>query len=357
MQFANSYEKRTMPDRAEENKKIRISRSLLVTLLGGAFALGIFIGAGMGVFTPLQAGKGEPFSESREGEFKYLRASVEAKGPDARRTYRELKPFRYKVNSLIDEKLKKGEATAISFYFRDLVNGNRFGIRENDKFSPKSLLKLPLMMAYFKWAEANPMVLRKTLTCTGAENQAEQRLTKPVEELQPGKHYTVNDLIFRMIAYDDTAAYSLLYANLPAGKLDKIFKDLNVEYDPHKEEDSLSLSAFAAFYRVLFNASYLSEEMSEKALRYLARSTFRDGMASGIPQNIEIASKHGERTIMDPAGGEEQEIYQLHEFGIVYHANRPFLIGVLARGEDFGDLKKVIRDITRLVYEEVDQQS
>jgi beta-lactamase class A len=216
------------------------------------------------------------------------------------------------------------------------------------------------MMAYFKWAETNPLVLRKTLTYKGTENQAEeQKHIKPLAELQPGKRYTVNDLIFRMIAYDDTSAYSLLSANLPPGRLDRIFKDLNVEYDPHKdkEEDSLSLSAFAGLYRVLYNASYLNEEMSEKALRYLSKSTFRDGMASGIPQNIELAGKHGERTEAVTKNGEEDELYQLHEFGIIYHPNRPFLVGIMVRGNDFNKLMKVVRDITRLVYEEVDQQS
>jgi beta-lactamase class A len=350
-----------MSDLLEEKKKVRISRSLLLTLVSGAFALGVFIGAGtLGLFTPLQAEKGEGFAENREGEFKFIRASLESNKAVGPHSSKELKPFRYKVNALIQEKLKKDEATAISFYFRDLVNGNRFGIGENEKFSPKSLLKLPLMMAYFKWAETNPLVLRKTLTYTVTENQTEPKHIKPLTELVPGKHYTVNDLIFRMIAYDDAAAYSLLLVNLPQGRLDRIFKDLNVEYDPRKkdkEEDSLSLSAFAGLYRVLFNASYLNEEMSEKALRYLSKSEFRDGMASGIPQNIEIACKHGERTIFVTVNGEEEEVYQLHEFGIIYHPNRPYLVGIMARGDDFNSLMKVIRDITRLVYEEVDQQS
>ncbi len=345
----------------EEKKKVRISRSVLLTLVFGAFALGIFIGAGtLGLFTPLQAEKGEGLVENRDEEFKFIRASHEPiKTPEGRLSSKELKPFRYKVKSLIEEKIKKDEVSAISFYFRDLVNGNRFGIGESDKFSPDSLLKLPVMIAYFKWAETNPFVLRKTLTFAGADNQTEQKHIKPLAELEPGKHYTVNDLIFRMIAYDDSAAYSLLLANLPAGRLNKIFKDLNVEYDPHKDKgnDSLSLSAFAALYRVLFNASYLNEEMSEKALRYLSKSTFRDGMASGVPQNIEVACKHGERRVSIVLNGKAKELYQLHEFGIIYHPNRPFVLGVMARGDDFSNLMKAVRDITRLVYEEVDQQS
>lgn len=164
-------------------------------------------------------------------------------------------------------------------------------------------------------------------------------------------------LIYRMIAHDDPAAYALLYANLPARRLERIFKDLKVEYDPHKQEDSLSLKAFAEFYSVLFNASYLSEEMSEKALRYLSMFSFRDGMSSGIPPNIDIVSRHGERMIATTEDGEEKELTQAHEFGIIYNPNRPFLLGIMARGNDFDQLETAIRDITHLVYEKVDQQS
>ena len=161
-----------------------------------------------------------------------------------------------------------------------------------------------------------------------------------------------------MTAYGDNDAYTLLMANLPPAYLHKIAKDLYVNYDPEVTGDSLTLSAYASYFRVLFNASYLNEELSEKALRYLARSAFRDGMASGIPADINIASKAGERVIKLPdIDGLPVEVLQLHEFGIIYHPERPFLLGVTARGGDFRDLARVIRDITKLVYAEVDGQS
>ena len=70
--------------------------------------------------------------------------------------------------------------------------GTGSGIREHDKFSPKSLLKVPLMIAYFKWAESNPLVLRKTLTIpgngqeTGQDRAIKERnlnLEKPIQSM------------------------------------------------------------------------------------------------------------------------------------------------------------------------------
>jgi beta-lactamase class A len=307
-----------------ETRKIWIDRSLLLSFVAGAFALGIFAGSGIGMFTFPSADKSEAIRENTEGTFRFIRAFVESNGSGKNRLASELKPFQYKVNVLIENTLKSGDAAAVTVYFRDLNNGNWFGIKEHEKFSPKSLLKVPLMIAYFKWAESSPLVLRKTLTYYGKDIGAGQDQGIHDNGLNPGKSYTVNDLIFRMIVHDDTAAYSLLYANLPSGRLDKVFKDLYVEYDPQKQEDFLSLNAFASFYRVLYNSSYLSEEMSEKALRYLSKSSFRNGMAAGVPPNIEIACKQGEQTITSSKEGEQQELQQLHEFGIIYHPNRPF---------------------------------
>jgi len=341
----------------EEKKKITISKPVLLTLLAGAIALGILIGTGMALFSPLQAFRGDASSENTEGSFKFIRASQETMQSGENRLRRELKPFRYKVAALIEDKLKSDNVVDVSVYFRDLINGNRFGIGERDSFSRKNLLKLPLMIAFFKWAEINPLILRRTLTYSGSTLQPEQKRDALIQTLEPGRHYTVNDLIFRMIASDDDNAYALLFANMPSNRLEKIFKDLDVEYDPQKQDESLSLSAYAAFYRVLFNASYLSEEMSEKALRYLTKSNFRDGMASGIPSNIEIAGKFGEQRIAVVDKGALKQLHQVHEFGIIYYPNRPFLLGVVVRGTEPDRLVKVIRDITNLVYDEVDRQS
>lgn len=335
---------------------LSVNRNILLSAVLAAFAIGVFIGSGfIALTTPGQTEKTAPLVP--DGNFRFIRTAMALKEGGENRHSMELAPFRYKIKALIDEKINRNEVKAASVYFRDLNNGNWFGIGEKEKFSPKSLLKLPLMLAYFKWAESNPLVLRKRLTYNASQGPLDPEPNRGKTGLESDRPYTVNDLIYRMMTEDDNDAYSLLFANIPRQRIDKVFKDLNVEYDPHTEDDSLSLRAFASFYRVLFNASYLSEKMSEKALMYLARSSLKHGMASGIPLNIDIAGKFGERTVKTTIEGKETELHQMHEFGIIYHPRRPFLIGIMVRGDDANTLTRIIHDITKLVYEEVDQQS
>ena len=337
----------------KQKRNISISRSLLVVTVAAAFALGIFIGRGAWLFgLNGDASRMESYRPEAE-DFRYIRQALRHAPSPGGKKNRELKPFRYKINARIEQQIADEAASSVSLYFRDLDHGNRFGIKEQDLFSPENQLKLPLLIAYFKWAETNPLVLRKKLTVT-SEQRPEYRFLKPPSVIRQGTAYSVNDLLFRMIAYGDNDAYTLLAANLPPKRLQAINKDLYVNYDPSQKADFLSLSSYASLFRVLFNASYLAEEMSEKALRDLSRSSFKDGMAAGVPAEVIVATKAGERIV---PGAEEEELLQLHEFGIVYHPRRPFLLGISARGTDMEELTEVISDITSLIYEEVDDQT
>jgi len=347
-----------MPAKTTDKKTITLTRSFLAVLLLATFAFGAFIGRSTGILGGMYESGSEERMADTGGSFRFIRSPQVHGSPGGARAFQDLKPFRYKVDAYIQRKVSSGDASAVSVFFRDLVGGHRFGIREQEAISPESLLKLPLMIAYFKWAESDPGVLRRKITYAGSGDRAERQGASPAKPLERGRSYSIDDLILRMIAYDDSDAHALLMANLPPGHLDKIYKDVYANYDPAKKDEIVTLTAYASFFRVLYNASYLNKTMSEKALRYLSRTAFREGVVAGIPSNVDCAVKFGERTIQAEVGGEsgERTMKQLHEFGIIYYPNRPYLIGVMARGEDPGKLANILREVTSLIYEEVDRQ-
>jgi hypothetical protein len=160
-----------------------------------------------------------------------------------------------------------------------------------------------------------------------------------------------------MVAENDDQAFAVLAANLPPAYLQRIFKDIYSNYDPAKHDEPMPFSAYASFYRVLFNASYLNSDMSEQALRFLSQASYRDGIISGVPQDIDIVATYGERGLDDRSGGQPAAMQQLHEVGIVYHPRHPYIMGVMVRGSDPSRLQKVMRGISALIFEEVDRQS
>ena len=82
------------------------------------FALGVLAGAaGMVSLTSPPTGNGEAQLESTDESFRFIRASVESSNSGKKGTTRELKPFQYKVNALIENRIKSGDAVAVSFFF------------------------------------------------------------------------------------------------------------------------------------------------------------------------------------------------------------------------------------------------
>ena len=168
------------------------------------------------------------------------------------------------------------------------------------------------------------------------------------------KPYTIDELIFRMAAYSDNRAYNLLfeYLTMLSPDDDLILETYNelgmVAPGDDLKLATLSTKTYSSIFRLLYNASYLSKEVSEKALEYLARADYEGGLRKGVPKNIPIAHKFSER--------KQGDITQLHDCGIVYYPGNPYLLCVFTKGDDFNELSDAIVTVAKMVYEEVDSR-
>ena len=255
-----------------------------------------------------------------------------------------------KLMAYIDKKIKANAASHISIYFRDLNNGPWIGINEREKFSPASLLKLPLMISYYKEAEDDPKILDRELKFNASEEAEIKGVTQtitPGQALDTDHKYSVDELIKRMIVYSDNKAWTVLIENLSVDKLYETLSDIGFSLkDDNFDGDFISVKDYAAFFRLLYNASYLSRSYSEKALENLTEVKYTDGLVSKLPKSIKVAHKFGERELKDSK--------QLHDCGIVYYPNHPYLICLMTRGSITSDLQTVIQDISELTYKMVD---
>lgn len=260
--------------------------------------------------------------------------------------------LRIQVTKIIEEKIKNEGIKSVSVYFRDLNNGPTMEIGGDEGFTPASLLKVPLMMAYLKKAETNPAILKMKMTyelqLDGNFGNTMQNI-KPAQILESGKEYTVEELIGRMVAYSDNSAANLLLTNMEDDFLTEVYTDLGIEVPSvQKTENFMTVKEYASFFRILYNASYLDRNMSEKALQFLSESQYNDGLRSGVPTNITLAHKFGERVF--------DNIFQLHDCGVIYHSKSPYILCLMTRGSNFNNLADVIKNISKNVYDEIDRE-
>ena len=251
-----------------------------------------------------------------------------------------------KIEYLLTTEIREKKITEASVYFRDLANGPWIGINENKEFTPASLLKVPILITYYKMAENNPEILKQLILTDAANQGFTTPNIRPAKTIEVGKKYSVEELLEAMIIQSDNFAANTLLSKLSEEGFAKIFNDLGLSYpNIYKTEDFMSVKDYASFFRILYNASYLDKFYSEKALKLLASSEFNLGLTAGLPENIEIAHKFGER--------KNNDIEQLHDCGIIYKQNKDYLLCVMTRGTDFDNLADVISDISKLVYENV----
>lgn len=323
--------------------------SIFLSIL--AFGLGYFVSKGNGKPISKKNEKAVTASTQFYPHLNPISECVREKGMNVE----ELTTFRPIIESRIEQFCRLHKGAVISYYFRDLNNGISIGINEKQLFSPASLMKVPILIAVLKEAETDPGILDKAIKY----NERDFTMVDEEAGIQKvdGNLYPVNVLLEHSIVYSDNRASLMLMALIGMDKLSRVEDDLNLHVKDEYNESTnfVSVKHYAGVFRILYNAAYLNESMSEKAIQLLLKSKYEGGIRKGIPSNTLIAHKYGERDVINASG--EREAIQLHHFGIVYYQSKPFILGIMTRGAvRKEDKEKLITDLAQITYNEVDKQ-
>jgi beta-lactamase class A len=277
--------------------------------------------------------------------------SVTSAGSDAP----EYASLQKQVQSYLAAQTASGLSSA-SVRFGDIEASEGFTVNPDTMYAPASLTKVPLAMAYYALAEQDPSVLAQRITYTGPDLDANEQIKSSVQ-LVPGQSYTVEQMIEHMIRYSDNNAEQLLADHLSAiGKLDalqSLFNDLGIKPNP-ENPDYMTAQSYSLFLRVLFNATYLDRDYSEKLLQLLSQTDFSAGLDAGVPNNISIAEKFGDARIPNAAG--QQVGAELHNCGIIYYPSHPYLLCVMTKGDTIPDLERIIAGVSQIVFNSVESR-
>ncbi len=323
------------------------NKFLLVIIAAATAGLGYYIGR----YTGKEKGKEDVIAEKQhelkeihESGYKFISPLLECQDL-ASSNRSSMIILEKKLKNYISEVKSEKRATHVSVYFRDLSNGPWIGIGENELFSPASLLKVPIMIAALKKEEQSPGFINKQIkylhhtTDTTNPNILDSLI-------KTGNSYSIENLIYRMIAFSDNEAKNMILENLDNETLDKAYSDLGIDIPGLRSpDDFMTVKDYSSFFRILYNATYLNKKMSEKALEYLSHSNFSKGLLGKLPADVVVAHKFGERGLAD------SNTKQLHDCGIIYKSGRPYVLSVMTRGTDFDELASVISEVSLMVYE------
>ena len=259
------------------------------------------------------------------------------------------------VKSQIDAAKSAGTVNDASVYFINYGKNGSFAINADAAYSPASLLKVVIMVAYLKEADSNPSIIDSRLMYTPAIAGSETIPFESPTTLEVGKSYSVESLIENMIINSDNGAMDVLADNIDHTYLDGVFTDLGIANpDSNQANYTISTKEYSLFFRVLYNSTYLSRANSEKALSILSKATYKDGLVAGLPAGTVVSHKFGEHVVQDSTGA--QQSVELHDCGIVYGEGGPYLLCVMTKADTLNDAQSLIANISRVVHQAVTAQ-
>lgn len=252
------------------------------------------------------------------------------------------------IQAYMEKAIAQGMVTEVAVYFRDLNNGPWFGINERDLFRPGSLLKLPLAMSYYWKEQRDHGILDQKIDVVKLpDNIAVESNYGSDAPLLPGV-YSVHDLISYMLKESSNDAAAVLVDVAGEQQIMATYSDLGIEPPKMGQDYEIDVKTFGAFFRVLYNASYIGQPGSEELLATLTQVSFRDGLVAGVPSDVKVAHKFGTRVIGTGVGSR-----QLHDCGIVYAPKTPYVLCVMTRGNESKNLAHFISQVSKRVYEGV----
>lgn len=321
--------------------------------VGIAVILSAFI-LGYGLSTLLHPQATSPVKVLRENsdEYKYINPLllVDNSTSSPAAAYNQLKS---NVSTYISKAQSTHKADRVAFYFRELNSGRWTGVNEDQTFDPGSLGKVSVLMAYLRAAEEKPTLLSEKIAVSKSTYiDDKDQYYKPAAPVLPGRSYTTQELIEKMIIDSDNNALFLLGNAMGANTIRQQYKEMLLPVDQTGNIVALSPFEYSKFFRLLFNATYISRELSEKTLALLSSTKFTQGLVSGAPQSTIIAHKFGEKNIFDPSTN--KLTHELHDCGIVYYPEHPYFVCIMTSGAQFPDLERVIKDISGITWNAVD---
>lgn len=255
-----------------------------------------------------------------------------------------LQPLREELNAMVD----KFGRDSVSLYVEYLNTGANISVNPDRYIWPASLAKIPLAMAVMKkvergdWKLTNELVLME-----GDRNDESGNPEGQLSEYPVGTRFTIKNLLEELLVNSDNTAHYILLRNLHADDLDRIVGELGLDA-LFTEEGKVSAKEYSRLFRALYTASFLTREDSEMILQWLDTSPFNDFLSKGIPEETPFPHKYGEKITLNAYA----------DSGIVYLANRPYLITVMVQRDEAAPFEtereraaEFIRTVSKAAYD------
>ena len=248
----------------------------------------------------------------------------------------------------IENELKGFKGTA-GIVIKDLDLNWEIVSNEDAPIPSASMVKIPIMMAYFYASNDGVVDLKSKISLANREKSPGSGLLKNVAA---GKQFSLEELIYLMISSSDNTAANILIDRLGLDAINRYFlrmglKSTNLvrkmmDFSQRKAgvENYTTAREMADLLEKMYRDRFLSPAISKNCLQILAGQKVNDRIPKKLPGGTMVAHKTG------------LEDGLCHDAGIVYTDKGNFLICVLTKHKykSAREAKSLIATISLLAY-------
>jgi beta-lactamase class A len=224
-------------------------------------------------------------------------------------------------------------AGVYAFYVVNLDDGETFGVNENRVMQAASVIKAPIMAAFYLEAEKGNINLETKYTLRDADKRSG---AGSLQYASSGKILTCRDLLRYMGKESDQTALHIVMSILGEDKASKLFSSLDM-YSTSFSENTTTPKEMGSFFEKLWKGEVVSGENRDEILGFLTNTIYENWLSAGVPDGIRVAHKYG------------KEVGVVNDAGIVY-AKTPYVVVIMSEGVNEQEANKVIPEMSKLIY-------
>ncbi|MFA6320316.1 MAG: serine hydrolase [Candidatus Omnitrophota bacterium] len=247
------------------------------------------------------------------------------------------------------DRVNKGYKGEVAVIVKDLDTGWQIEENKDMPIPSASLVKIPIMMAYFAAAEEGRIKLDDTMELKQSDKTDGSGKLK---NSPAGTVCKIEDLIRLMITESDNTAANMLINKMGMDVLEGYFakfglrhtnlsrKMMDFKHRKNGVENYTTAQDMANALEKLYRGKFINRDVSQKCLDILADQKVNDRIPRKLPKGVVVSHKTG------------LENSVCHDVGIVYTDKGDFLICALAKHKHgtARPTKKFIASLSLLTY-------
>ena len=220
-----------------------------------------------------------------------------------------------------------------AFYVVRLSEGFDYGINQNETMQAASLIKLPVMAAFYKEAAKGNVSLEGKYSLRDADKVggAGSLYSKPA-----GTTLTYRELIAFMGKESDNTAFNVIRRALGDELIQSYIFEFGMDSTSLKDNKTTPRD-IGQFFRKLWDGEIVSLKQRDEILQYLTDTSYENWLAEGISE-VRVAHKYG------------REIHSVSDAGIVF-SDPMFVLVIMSDGVLEKEADLFIPQMAKIVYE------